>query len=186
MALNDYIKKMIDSAKAPKQRNELNLGNYVFLIDGLTFERREKREKLGKAFWIDVVVEEGEKTAEGEPSAPGSKFDFPLVLEGQYADMAFADLKAFFLALKSGNESEVSKLWDELVDIVSDEGNHTRKDQPARGMRIYAETYVRKTQTGKNAGKERVYPRWRRVAELTNTPEMIADGRAKLEALRKK
>jgi hypothetical protein len=185
MALNDYIKKMIDSAKAPKQRNELNLANYVGIIDGLTFERRAGREKLGKAFWIDVVIEEGAKTADNEPSPAGAKFDFPLVLEGQFADMAFADLKAFFMGLKSCSETEVSKLWDELVDVVNDEGKHTLPNQPARGMRIYFETYARETKTGKNAGKKRVYPRWKRVSEITNSAEQIADGRAKLESFKK-
>ena len=164
-SVTDYIKKMLDSAKVRKLRNELQPGLYMGSITGLTYERREKREKLGKAFWIDVVLDEAESVNGSEPTEAGTHLDFPILLEGANADMSFNDLKTFLVELTGCDPSEASAKYDELVDVINDEGKHVNPagiNQPARGMRVVIETYTRKTKTGKNAGKERTYPRWKR------------------------
>jgi hypothetical protein len=178
--IQDYIKKMLDAAK-PRQRQNLELGNYVFTIAKMTHERREKREKLGKAFWIDVVVAEAESAKDGAvPTPVGTRLDFPFVLEGQYADFSFKDMKEFLVSLTGCADEDASKKWDELVEMVTDEGVHTNTRQLARGMQIVATTRSRVTKSGQNAGKERVYPIWHHLEGQTS--EEIAARRAELDA----
>lgn len=185
-SVNDYIQKMLKESKMRQRRADLELGSYIVVIRGLTHERREKREKLGKAFWIDYeILEAGAKDGAGTPTPAGTKLDFPIVLEGQFADMSFNDLKTFLVELTGCSPDESGAQWDRLVDIVNDEGKHSKPEQPARGMVAAVDTYARKTKTGKNAGKEKVYPRWINIPADDadgNTAAKIAERRAALDA----
>jgi hypothetical protein len=160
--MTDYIKGMIDSAQLKKQRTDLQDGEYVVSLLGLTLERRTGREKLGKVLWIDYVVD----AAEGNgANTPGTRLEHFLNLEGQYAHYAAQDLKRFFVELTGCSDAEASSKFEKLVDVVSDEGNHSNASQPARGMKIGIKTRRSLIKSGKNAGKEKVYPTWHGIPQ---------------------
>jgi hypothetical protein len=187
MAVPIFIKKMLDEAKTRSLREDLKKGDYAFVLRGLTYERREKREKLGKVLWIDYTVEESEALDPTvKPNEPGTELDNIISLEGQYADMSAKDLKTFLVCLTGCDAKDASEQFDKLVDCVSDEGVHTRPEQPARGMVIHAATYDRETKSGKNKGKIKTYPSWRGDLASENTPENIAARRKKLDEAAKK
>lgn len=153
----DYVKRMIDSAKVKKQRQDLQDGEYVVTVLGLTHEIRKGREKMGKPIWVDYVIDE----AEGEGANDlNTKLDNPISIDGQNAEMGFADLKRLLQELTGCEDAEVSSKYDALVDHVSDEGKHSNPSQPARGMKLGMKARAHIIKSGKNVGKTKYYPRW--------------------------
>jgi hypothetical protein len=175
----DHVKKMLDKAQARKRREDLATGKYEVLIWALTHERRENREKLGKVFWIDYVIDKAEAIeGEGEPTPVGSKLDCPIVLDGANSDMAWGDLKTFLMELTGCGEDEVSEMYGELTDNVTEEGNHSAPGQMARGMRAKVTTRKHKVKSGKNIGQTKIYPKW---FHMEQTADEIEAARKRLE-----
>lgn len=172
----DYVKRMIDSAKVKKRREDLQKGEYVVTLLGITQELRKGREKMGKPVWVDYVVDEAEGP---EANEPGTKLDNPITIDGQYAEMGFKDLKSLLQELTGCEDSEVSKKWDELVDVVTDEGKHSNPSQPARGMKLGMKAREHEVKSGKNKGTIKHYPRWENIG--AQDAAAVAARRAELD-----
>ena len=172
----DYVKRMIDSAKVKKRREDLQKGEYVVTILSITHELRKGREKMGKPIWVDYVIDE----AEGEgANSISTKLDNPISIDGQYANEGFADLKKFLQELTGCADEEVSSKYGELVDVVNDEGKHSNPSQPARGMKLGMTAREHTIKSGKNAGKVKFFPRWENIG--AQDAAAVAARRAELD-----
>jgi hypothetical protein len=176
-SVTDYIKGMIDQAQLKKARTDLQDGEYVSSLIGLTLERRPGREKLGKVLWIDYVIDQSEGAS---ANTPGTKLESFLNLEGPYAHYAAQDLKRFFVELTGCQDTEASKKFEELVDHVNDDGKHSNPAQKVKGMQIGIKTRRSLIKSGKNAGQEKVYPTWHGIPQ---TADEVAENRKRLEKL---
>lgn len=187
MAMSPALAKKIAEAKMSSGGINIRDGAYVFIVKRVMCESKFKGTFFIVEFEVHeatkiLVVDKDGRTLDVEPNKVGTSCSVAFGVEqpGKAGQAAQSNTKQFVCGIYGLDDKTTSE--EKFAELAS---KITQDDQPARGMMVIAETYRKITQSGPNAGKEGTYPRFFPVGEPDNSPEQIAERRARLDAEKK-
>jgi predicted DNA-binding ribbon-helix-helix protein len=175
MSLKDVAEKMV-KAKASGGGNYIEPGKYTLIVREMIYDDHGFQ---GDNFIVEFFVEQsesypGETWPDGKPrlaNPPGSTCSIAIKFNSETENVAFPNLKRFWMGLNDIAENDIT----DGAAVLSEISDATGKDQPMRGARVRCETYKK---TSKKSGKLLHLPKWIPVKQ---TPEQILKTRQWLE-----
>lgn len=149
----------IANASATGGGDNLHHGDYLFIVDKISYEKGYRGERLQITLFVQsaekITITEGEETKTPEPNPVNSTFNVIIAFYGKGADCANPNAKAFYEGLTGAKSLTNEEMGEAIFDSTSDQ-------QPARGMLIACKTWVKQVKS--DASRFLTMPGWKNIA----------------------